>query len=295
MLSLTRLNTQYIMTTLFVNRLTVIDFSYLDPTAGLLGESWLVDIELDGSLDHQGMVLDFGEVKKQVKQCIDQEFDHRLLVPARYADCQIQQQEHRCDIRFRLTSGETLTHSGPTNAVTLIPAESINEASLIEVIIDKLKPRLPDNVQGLRLRLYAEPIEGAWYRYSHGLKHHAGNCQRIAHGHRSRITIFRNGKRDQQLEENWASRWHDIYIGTSSDLLTPASSDDQVCCRFGYTANQGLFTLELPRQRCYLIDTDSTVENLAQHIADVLKQEHPTDSFRVEAYEGVDKGAIGRS
>ncbi len=42
------------MTTLFVNRLTVIDFSLLHPDLGLLGESLLVDIELDGSLDHQG-------------------------------------------------------------------------------------------------------------------------------------------------------------------------------------------------------------------------------------------------
>jgi hypothetical protein len=42
-----------------------------------------------------------------------------------------------------------------------------------------------------------------------------------------------------------------------------------------------------------LIETDSTVENLAQHIAATLKSEHPEDDFRIEAYEGVDKGAIG--
>jgi 6-pyruvoyl-tetrahydropterin synthase len=282
-------------TTLFVNRLTVMDFSYLDPVAGLLGESWLVDIELDGSLDHQGMVLDFGEVKKQVKRCIDEEFDHRLLVPAHYPHCRVQQQEHRCDIHFQLASGETLLHSGPNSAIALIPAEKITEESLIRAIIDQLRPRLPDNIQELRLRLYAEPIEGAWYRYSHGLKHHAGNCQRIAHGHRSRITIYRNGERDQALESAWADRWRDIYIGTHSDLQESIQQQGQTFCRFGYTANQGLFKLELPSDRCYLIDSDSTVENLAQHIAEVLKREHPEDSFRVEAFEGVDKGAIGHS
>ncbi|WP_245621641.1 6-pyruvoyl trahydropterin synthase family protein [Sedimenticola selenatireducens] len=283
------------MTTLFVNRLTAIDFSYLDPAAGLLGESWLVDIELDGSLDHQGMVLDFSEVKKQVKRCIDQEFDHRLLVPARYAHCRVQQQEHRCDIRFQLTSGETLVHSGPNSAVTLIQAENITEESLIQAIIDRLQPLLPDNIQGLRLRLYAESITGAWYRYSHGLKHHAGNCQRIAHGHRSRIIIYRNGVRDQQLEANWANRWRDIYIGTSSDLQDSVQQDNQLFYHFGYTANQGLFKLEIPSHRCYLVDSDTTVENLAQHIADTLKREHPDDAFRVEAFEGVDKGAVGHS
>lgn len=295
MLDLTRQTHRYNMTTLFVNRLTVIDFSFLDPVAGLVGESWIVDIELDGSLDHQGMVLDFGEVKKQVKRCIDQEFDHRLLVPAEYAHCQIKQQEQHCDIRFQLASGETLLHSSPNSAVTLLQAESINEQSLIQAIIDKLQRELPDNIQELRLRLYAEPAAGAWYRYSHGLKHHAGNCQRIAHGHRSRVIIYRNGKRDPRLEANWAGRWQDIYIGTRGDLQESTQQAGQLFHHFGYTANQGLFRLQIPACRCYLVDSDTTVENLAQHIADTLKREHPGDSFRVEAFEGVDKGAIGRS
>jgi 6-pyruvoyl-tetrahydropterin synthase len=281
------------MTTLFVNRLTVIDFSYLDPTRGLLGESWLVDIELDGSLDHQGMILDFGEVKKQVKQTIDREFDHCLLIPTQYPQCQIQQLEHRCEIQFQLVSGKIIRHSSPYSAIALIAAPDITEAILSRVISEKLQSVLPDNVQALRIRLYPEMTSDAWYQYSHGLKHHAGNCQRIAHGHRSRIVIYRNDVRDQALEAYWAERWKDIYIGTQSDLLETFQENGTECHRFGYTANQGLFKLEIPSDRCYLIGTDSTVENLAQHIATTLKNEHPEDDFRIEAYEGVDKGAIG--
>ncbi|MCP4128012.1 MAG: hypothetical protein GY753_13235, partial [Gammaproteobacteria bacterium] len=52
---------------------------------------------------------------------------------------------------------------------------------------------------------------------------------------------------------------------------------------------------ELPRRLCYLIDTDSTVENLAQHIADSLGRSHPQSGFQVRVFEGVDKGAIGTS
>jgi 6-pyruvoyl-tetrahydropterin synthase len=279
------------MAQLFVNRLTVTDFSYLHPERGLLGESWLVDIVLRGALDEQGMVLDFGEVKRSVKHLIDARFDHKLLVPARHPGLSQAPRRGLLHLDFTLREGALIQHSSPEDAVCLIDAAEITPESVADAIIAALRPELPGNVESLDIRLYPESIEGVFYHYSHGLKHHCGNCQRIAHGHRSRLLIERNGQRDPDLEAAWALRWRDIYIGSREDLTEEA--DGQML--FGYRSQQGKFLLRLPAARCYLIDSDSTVENLAQHIADTLKAEHPADRFRVWAYEGVDKGAIGEA
>jgi len=71
------------MACLFVEHLTVLDFSRLDRERGLVGESWIVDLELEGELDPQSMVLDFGEVKRFARNAVEDCADHKLLVPAR--------------------------------------------------------------------------------------------------------------------------------------------------------------------------------------------------------------------
>jgi len=280
------------MTKLFVDSLTVIDFSYLHPERGLLGESWLLDIELDGTLDFQGMVLDFGEVKKQVKQMVDEEFDHKLLIPNRYPGVKVHENGSRCDTHYQSRTGCIIHHSGPSTASCLLDTDEVTPESVAKAIEIRLQPRLPGNVLQIKIHLHPEQRDGSFYHVSHGLKHHAGNCQRIAHGHRSYIEVFENGGRSATLEAEWATLWSDIYIGTRADLLEEKQLDGTAYYRFGYCSKQGRFELELPKTSCCLIDTDSTVENLAQHVADIVKGENPSSDFIVRAFEGAGKGAI---
>ena len=280
------------MTILFVRGLTVMDFSYLHAERGLLGESWIVDVTLHGSLDQQGMVLDFSDVKKTVKRLVDERFDHKLIVPIESGNACIDGDPKQPAVTFSYGSdGKRIVHTSPPSALCLLNAVAVTPGSVADAIEAQLMEMMPPNVEKIDIELREEQIEGAFYHYSHGLKQHCGNCQRIAHGHRSRIEIFRNGQRDLLLEEQWSLRWKDIYIGSRDDLVETT----EALHHYHYQASQGSYDLVIPAAHCYLIDTDSTVENLAAHIAGILGEQNPADDIRVCAYEGVGKGAVGIS
>jgi 6-pyruvoyl-tetrahydropterin synthase len=280
------------MTTLFIDNLTIIDASRLDRERGLVGESWRMDLALEGTPNEEGMLLDFGDAKRTVKQTVDRHFDHKLLVPIGDSGCRLQLEDDRAELEFQPTHGPALRCGCPASAVTAIDVKTIEPDSVGREIADRLKPLLPDNITDLQVTLRPDTVPGAHFHYTHGLPQHTGNCRRIAHGHRSRIEILRNGRPDPELEARWAERWRDIYIGTRRDLRAEFQRDGETCLRFGYTTPEGKFELELPAARCYLIAHDSTVENLARHVAETLKREQPDSVFQVRLFEGVDKGAV---
>ncbi|MGB3621614.1 6-pyruvoyl tetrahydropterin reductase [Ketobacter sp. MCCC 1A13808] len=280
------------MSALFVNHLTVLDFSYVHPVRGILGESWIADLELHGELDQQGMVFDFGDVKKQVRDALESLFDHKLVVPAELPALSKSEQNGITDLNWEDSEGRQYRHRSPAEAVLLLQQAHVSPEALTPLLEQAAMAAVPANVKQIRVRLRTEEISGAFYHYSHGLKKHLGNCQRIAHGHRSRIKVKRNGKRDPLLEKAWALKWKDIYIGTKEDLTEPFSDKGVEYCTFAYQAQQGDFELTLPKSKVYLIDTDTTVEYLAEHIAGRLNQDNPDCEIEVKAFEGVMKGAI---
>lgn len=280
------------MNRLFVDNLTVIDFAFLDPKRGLVGESWIVDIELAGKLDDQGMVFDFGHVKKTIKSLIDKEVDHRLLVPGDHPGLSWAENGDRVELTWQTQQDGEIRHSSPAQAVRKVPGEHLQKDTLERVLEASLRQVLPANVSRVELRLREEAINGEYYHYVHGLKKHEGNCQRIAHGHRSKLEIWRDGERAVDLEQYWCQRWKDIYIATREDLAEQIRIGDLDYCRFRYTSDQGPFELTLPRHRVHFMDTDSTVELIANHLSEETQHIHPDSSITVRAFEGVNKGAV---
>ena len=273
---------------LFVDNLTNVDFSYLHSERGLVGETWLASIELEGELDEQGMICDFGIVKKMLRDWLDTELDHRLLVPTQSdALKNITEETDNIDVTWSGKQGD-IHCNAPKQAITPATISEVTPESVAEWCIELLTPLFPKTVKKLLLTFTCESINGPFYHYSHGLKKHAGNCQRIAHGHRSKIEIWKNGNPDSELMSEWGKTFADIYIATNEDIVS--SNDENTS--FAYESIQGAFALSLPTSRCYFMETDTTVELIAKHIAGQIKQTHPNDSIKVKAYEGLSKGAI---
>ena len=281
------------MATLFVDQLTVIDCSVLDPDDGLVGESWIVDIELTGPLDEQGMVLDFSAVKKQIKRAIDGLVDHRLLVPLRHAGLHVVEKGERLELSFRDSKNQLWQHGSPLFAVCGIPVKAVTPETLAPWVQQQVQAELAAGMQ-LQLRLRAERIDGPHYRYSHGLQQHDGACQRIAHGHRSRIEIEIDGKRAADWEQRWAERFHDIYLVTRSHIVRESQEGSTPMLELRYRAREGDYSLRLPKARCHLLDGESTVEQIAAYLAHATQRELGRSGIRVRAFEGVQKGALAQ-
>ena len=293
---------------LFVEHLTTIDSAYLHPEHGLLGESWIVDVALEGALDAASMVMDFAHVKKRLKAAIDGSLDHVLIVPERAENLSLFYSPHLPTdphstpqggsktgdgvvIEWRFGKGEMLVHYSPKSSVALLDSEIVTDAAMVAYLARVLAPVLPSTVSKLSLTLRHEVTDDSYYHYVHGLKTHDGHCQRIAHGHRSRIMIWKNGARERALEASWAAEWKTAYLATRADIRAEKNG----MLEMGYEAGEGWFALSYPSHRCHILETDSTVEQIASHIATTLKARDPSASFRVRAYEGVQKGAVAEA
>lgn len=272
---------------LFVDNLTNIDFSYLCPQRGLVGETWLANIELTGELDQQGMICDFGIVKKQVRQWLNQHLDHSLLVPTLNQAIVVNQFDEQILVQLKnATKGGSIEIESPHTAICLVDIPAITPDAVAIWCEKKLAHIFP--TAQINLSFSCEEITSPYYHYSHGLKKHDGDCQRIAHGHRSKILIWRDGVLCKKLMEEWARKWTDIYIATKEDCV--AEAGDTLI--FRYESSQGHFSLAIPRINCYIIDTDTTVEYIAQHLTHCISAEYPGEKITVKAFEGIGKGAI---
>jgi len=283
---------------LFVKNLTHVDFSYFDATRGLLGESWQTDIVLTGKLNDESMICDFSIVKKQIKKWLDENIDHMLAIPAEHDGATLTPLANdRVSFQFdhskvAADDKRVLQCDAPAEAICVLPMAEITPEAAAKWVESKILNLLPAELAEVSVRFSPEQISGAQYQYSHGLKKHSGNCQRIAHGHRSTIEIYADGVRNAEMEQDWANRWEDIYLGTQEDLIQQVTENGVDYHCFSYTSQQGLFELKIDSKQVYMLNCDTTVESLSEHIADTLANEHPGVHIEAHGFEGIGKGAI---
>jgi 6-pyruvoyl-tetrahydropterin synthase len=280
---------------LFVNSLTVIDFSYLCNKRGAVGESWIVDLTLHGKLNDESMVLDFGLVKKQIKGIIDECIDHRLAIPNNI-NGQVRDFDEHKTLECTFGDNHHLAMSAPHQAYCMIDADAVTIDSVTDFLIATILPQLPSNIEKIELTLKPEHNQSFYYHYSHGLKKHDGNCQRIIHGHRSQLGISLDGISMPRLQKEWSQKWQDIYLATAEDQIKAeqlkhvTAKENDVC--FAYTAAQGYFEMAISESRCDILPSDTTVECIADYLAGQVKTQYPEKAVKVTAYEGVGKGSI---
>ncbi|UYO74570.1 6-carboxytetrahydropterin synthase [Halomonas qinghailakensis] len=273
---------------LFVNHLSHIDVSLWCPAKGLIGCSWQVDAQLDGELGEDGMLFDFGEVKPWIKRTLDNGLDHTLLVPINAPGVEVTD----CDegICIRTASPYEMEVRGPAQAFSLLPWDNITLERVTRYLSAQLTEQRPKNVHNVTLVLKDECIDGAAYSYTHGLKRHLGNCQRIAHGHRSRLYIWQQQARQPALENHWAAWLDNRYLLEKADI--ESQIDGKLTCR--YRSAQGTFSITLPQDRCCILPKPTTVENIALWLANNIAQ-HSGHKTLVQAFEGIDKGATAEA
>jgi 6-pyruvoyl-tetrahydropterin synthase len=283
---------------LFLNDFTVLDYAYVCARSGVRGDSYFVSAELFGELDEKDFLFDFSQAKKALKALVDDAFDHKLLVAMGAGVVAVRDGV----LEIRAADGSSWSYGCPRGAYELFPDAEINAEVLAYHLARLAKARLPANVRECRFTLTSSPrfAAEANFRYTHGLRFHDGNCQRLLHGHRNPVEVWVKGLRDPSWEKILADEWQDAHFVAVPTLRNRAQLDMALGCRrprhegqalVEYTSAQGLFRGSVPAARVILVEQEPSIETMSKLAAETLRAKGLSGSFRVVAYEGLNKGA----
>ncbi|MCX6117051.1 MAG: 6-carboxytetrahydropterin synthase [Proteobacteria bacterium] len=294
--------------TLFVRDVGKIDCAIFDPSQGIMGQSWYVDVWLTGILDENGFVFDFSPLKSLIKQTLASTLDHSLIIPVQSQS--VQYSEWESGEKWILKSkarGESKESKWeyfcPKGSVFPVHAVALKTGVIEAEFCRILRHRLPSTVLALAVKLRDEQIATteASYKYTHGIQGHNGLCQRLFHGHRSRIEVYVGEERRPDLEHYIAREIFksNVHIASLSQIKSGSaksgycgSNDEPIT--LAYAGTLGQYEATLPANRVFFVASETSVEAIATELANVIKREEKTnDIVKVVAYEGIDKGAVG--
>jgi 6-pyruvoyl-tetrahydropterin synthase len=281
---------------LFLHDFTVLDCAMATRARGLAGGSWYVSAELFGSLDEKDFLFDFSTAKKALKALVDESVDHKLLVPS----CLVERRHG--GLRWTSEDGTTWDYDCPESACEFLTASEVT-AEAIETHLAALAPaRMPANVSRVRftLRTPNRFLREASFRYTHGLRFHDGNCQRLFHGHRNPVEVWIGAKRSAEWEATLAGEWDGAHFVAVPSLKNLKELDLPLGRRIpahegvavvDYSSSQGSFSARIPASRVVLTAAEPSIETMSALALERLRGMGLRGEVRVVAYEGLNKGA----
>ena len=137
--------------------------SFLGKCERLHGHNYGVSAVLEGNLSHEGLLFDFVEIKKIVREICDS-LDHRFLLPFESACLQIQKTGEEWAIHFG-----NRRYVFPSSDVVVLPVDNITAERLAEYIcrriIETLQPKA-GNLTAVTVGVEEAPGQTAFYRLS---------------------------------------------------------------------------------------------------------------------------------
>lgn len=278
---------------IFLNDLTVIDYSIISPTGAIIGGAATLNLEVSGPVEaHEGVVIDFSACKKQIKALIDGKggFDHKCWVNLEDPNIIVDAQDDVYQVTHRL-SGLTIKAEG--DAFSFVSNDPTSD------IKDFLNTELaPYIVSGIYLNHSIIPTPRAntaapIFRYVHGLKNSSSHgCKNIVHGHKSWISAIVSDAAARPAAEM-------VLAGIAADLDSCifAHAEDLVSSEGGVynleynTQERGVMSMSFT-QKLIVLETQTTVEHIVEYVRaryyDQLKAVGITELF---VSEGLCKGA----
>jgi len=99
----------------------------------LHGHNYYVSVEVGGKLDENYFVIDFMELKKQLKAIVEP-LDHYILIPTQAADIKIKEDDDSIEVKT-----PKKRYVFPKSDVSLLPLPATTSELLAKYIYDELK------------------------------------------------------------------------------------------------------------------------------------------------------------
>ena len=109
-----------------------------DKCARLHGHNYDIQVEVEGELDENNMIIDFGPFKNSVGSII-KELDHKVLLPEHNPDLKIELD----DKQYRVSTCEGKFYRFPKEDIVIVPLKATTVELLSKYLHDILKQKYP--------------------------------------------------------------------------------------------------------------------------------------------------------